>query len=245
MNQFSGPHLVTPLRSAGTLSSQVAAHVRTEILTARLKPGEKIKIATLMEQLNVGLSAVREGLSRLVAEGFVEGRDQKGFYVSSVSIRDLRDITQARIHIESLVLRRSIELGDVKWEANIVAAFHALSRTPYLDDTGDGAVANDAWWERHSEFHFALLAACDSPWLLKFRETLFDQSERYRRLTVGATAHDRDLEQEHEEIMQAVLSRNPDLATSLLTGHFLRTASVLVEQAGAEIASHASASRSA
>ena len=95
-----------------TLTSAVLERLRTDILSTKLVPGQKLHIAGLAKQFGVSLAAVREALSRLVADGLVQASDQRGFRVSPVSSADLADVTQTRIDIESLALRRSIERGD-------------------------------------------------------------------------------------------------------------------------------------
>ena len=57
----------------------------------------------------------------------------------------------------------------------------------------------------HNRFHVALVAACGSEWLLRFRRTLLEQSERYRRLALMNRDMDRDLEAEHLALMTATL----------------------------------------
>ena len=95
-----------------SLTSAVQERLRADILSTRLLPGQKLHIAGLAKQFSVSLAAVREALSRLVADGLVQASDQRGFRVSPVSPADLRDVTQTRIDIEGLALRRSIERGD-------------------------------------------------------------------------------------------------------------------------------------
>ena len=65
-------------------------------------------------------------------------------------------------------------------------------------------------------------SACDSPWLLRIREQLYVQSERYRQLSMAKG--DRDLDGEHRRIVDAALARDADLAVELLTQHLNRTA---------------------
>jgi DNA-binding GntR family transcriptional regulator len=91
-----------------TLTSAVQERLRSDILSTKLVPGQKLHIAGLAKQFSVSLAAVREALSRLVADGLVQASDQRGFRVSPVSSADLADVTQTRIDIESLALRRSI-----------------------------------------------------------------------------------------------------------------------------------------
>ena len=100
-----------------SLTSAVQERLRADILSTRLLPGQKLHIAGLAKQFSVSLAAVREALSRLVADGLVQASDQRGFRVSPVSPADLRDVTQTRVDIEGLALRRSIERGDAAWLA--------------------------------------------------------------------------------------------------------------------------------
>jgi DNA-binding GntR family transcriptional regulator len=56
-----------------------------------------------------------------------------GFTVTPLSAEALTELTQARLEIEPLVLGLSIEAGDLAWEAQAVAAWHVLERTPLMD----------------------------------------------------------------------------------------------------------------
>src|SRR5881227_3354643 len=84
-----------------SLTSAVQERLRSDILSTQLLPGQKLHIAGLAKQFSVSLAAVREALSRLVADGLVQASDQRGFRVSPVSA-DLRDVTQTRVDIEGL-----------------------------------------------------------------------------------------------------------------------------------------------
>jgi len=175
-----------PVRS---LTTAVFARLRAEILSCRLKPGEKLLIAGLARRFTVSLSAVREALSRLAAEGLVMSEDQRGFHVSPVSADQLRDLTRTRIDIEALALRRSIELGDSGWEREVREASERLMAAP-LPRAGDAGPQFERWRALHHRFHLALVSACGSAWLLRLRETLYDQSERYRFLAYGVRPRD-------------------------------------------------------
>jgi DNA-binding GntR family transcriptional regulator len=165
-----------------SLTSALHERLRADILATRLPPGQKLHIAGLAKQFSVSLAAVREALSRLVADGLVQASDQRGFRVSPVSLADLADVTQTRIDIEGLALRRSIERGDEAWLASVKSAWADLKAVPhrYPDDP---TVHYEEWVIRHRIFHRALVNACGSPWLLGFRDVLHEQSERYRRLS--------------------------------------------------------------
>jgi DNA-binding GntR family transcriptional regulator len=207
-----------------TLTSAVLERLRADILSTKLVPGQKLHIAGLAKQFSVSLAAVREALSRLVADGLVQASDQRGFRVSPVSPADLEDVTRTRI-----------ERGDQAWLASVEQAFVALSAVPYRHPD-DPQTHNEVWIVRHRIFHRALVNACGSQWLLGFRDILHEQSERYRRLSVRReTGRVRDVEAEHAAIVHAVLRRDADAAVAALTQHFLTTTMHLVELAAPKI----------
>src|SRR5438309_3236463 len=139
-----------------SLTSAVQERLRADILSTRLLPGQKLHIAGLAKQFSVSLAAVREALSRLVADGLVQASDQRGFRVSPVSPADLEDVTRTRIDIEGLALRRSIERGDQAWLNSVESSFAALCAVPQRDPV-DPVKHNEVWIARHRIFHRALV----------------------------------------------------------------------------------------
>lgn len=205
-----------------TLTSAVCERLRRDILSARLSPGQKLHIAQLSKGFGVSLAATREALSRLVADGLVQAVDQRGFRVSPVSNADLQDLTRTRIDIEGLALRRSIEQGDKAWLNAVEVAFASLLAVPYRDPS-DPKIHNEAWLTRHRIFHRTLVGACASPWLMRLRDILYEQSERYRLLSLPVDPSLRDVDAEHRRIVDAVQRRDADAAIAALTVHFART----------------------
>src|ERR687889_597433 len=76
-----------------TLSGRVLALMRNDILELRLEPGSKLLFEALREKYDVGLSPLRESLSRLVVEGLVVGEDRRGFRVAPMTEEDYIDLT--------------------------------------------------------------------------------------------------------------------------------------------------------
>jgi DNA-binding GntR family transcriptional regulator len=201
--------------------------LRADLLSCRILPGSRLKIQDLCTRLSVSLGAIREALSRLTSEGLVVAEPQRGFRAAPISPEDLSDLTRVRIEIETLCLRRAIELGDVDWEARLVAAFHRLSRTPERAPN-DPVRSNDEWAAAHAAFHLALVEGCGSPWLLRLHSQLYDQSERYRRLSVSLARQTRRIGDEHQAIMDAALGRDAEKAVALVTAHMTETTNILL-----------------
>jgi GntR family transcriptional regulator, carbon starvation induced regulator len=205
-----------------TLHARVLAQIRVDIVKCRLMPNERLTLEALRDQYQAGFSPLREALMRLAAEGLVQLTQNKGFRVAAVSRHSLFDLMQSRIDIESIVLRRSIENGGVDWEADLLAAFHRLSKQSKLA-RGQADTISSEWSKMHRAFHRALIAACNSQIMLSICESLFEKAERYMALAILSKLAPRNDLAEHEQIMRAVLARNVSRAVTLNREHIERT----------------------
>ena len=215
-----------PAGRGRTRAASVFERLRADILECRLRPGTHLRFEELRAAYGTGLSPLREALMRLAADGLVVLEEHKGFHVAPVSRKELADITFVRREIEATAVRRAIELGGDDWESEIVARFHGLQRRAKLRPE-DGLI-DGAWEERHRAFHYALAAACGSPWLLHFRGLLYDQADRYRRLSVQYLSAPRDDLGEHRAIMEAVLARDAAAAVFLVQRHIETTTRIVL-----------------
>lgn len=219
-----------PPRTSGARTQTTIAieRLRTDIVTGKLRPNEKLRVQALAERYGIAASSLREALSRLVTDALVVAEDQRGFRVSPVSRADLLDLTEARVGIECLALTRAIERGDVGWESEIIGAFHRLSR---CKEGGDPASPEAQHWGAcHTDFHRALIAGCGSEWLMYFSRLMYEKSDRYRMLvTFSRPPGSRNPLAEHEALMNAAIKRDKDEACRLMALHFRETTRLLLE----------------
>ena len=207
-------------QSGVTLATAISDRIRSEILSGKKKPGTKLRLDEIKAEFGVSWSPIREGLSRLLAEGLVTTEDQRGFRVAPVSKRDFADIIRTRVALESMALRASIEQGDDAWEAALLSAHHRLSK--FETRRWEGREL-DQWEVWHRTYHEALIRGCGSPILLQFCNMLHDMNYRYRRLFLSTHEPDRDVAAEHRAIAEATLARDAAKACRLLETHIERT----------------------
>jgi len=207
---------------AQTLNASALTQMRADIIACRLMPNERLRVEALRERYGMGTSPIREALMRLEAEGLVELEQNKGFRVAEVSRDNLLDLMRTRIEIESIALRWSLERGGVDWEADLLSAFHRLSRQTKIDPSTPDAIS-EAWSREHANFHAALVAACGSPTLLAIRARLFEQADRYVALSIMSNGPLRDDVGEHKQLMRAALSRDFEKTLELNRAHIGRT----------------------
>jgi len=88
------------------------------------------------------------------------------------------------------------------------------ARRQYFDET---------WEENHRLFHLSLVAACRAPRLLDYRALLYENVDRYRRLSALYERGTRDVDGEHRALVEAVLNRDADGAAGVMQEHLLET----------------------
>lgn len=209
-------------------TSKVYEVIRSDILNGRLIPERKLKVQELAVELDVSPGAVREALSRLVPEHLVVSRDQRGFVVAPLSLDDLNELTDLRCEIEAIVLRRSVELGDVNWEANILAAEHRLrSRNPALSEDE----MKRTWTQNHAAFHTALVSGCNNSRLVSLHAQLYEQSERYRGLMFHVELT-RNIDDEHHKMVELALARDINGLVDAMIEHLNLTTKLIVQAFG-------------
>ncbi|WP_180897905.1 GntR family transcriptional regulator [Martelella soudanensis] len=211
-----------------TLSDRAHLAIRKDIVSGNLAPGTRLRIARLSKDYDIGASPLREALSKLSSEFLVNFEAQRGFSVAPVSAQDLRDISQIRCDLESEAVARAIARGDEAWESRIVAAFYKLGKADQRRRAKpeDGS---DEWEDRNREFHEALVSACDSAWLKRLRSLLYYQHERYRRISLTHPDPDRDIQAEHQAIMDAALGRQTREAIRLSKEHIDKTTKAVLK----------------
>ncbi len=203
----------------GTVGTTAYEQIKRDIIFGVLAPNTKLKLDGMKVQYSASISTIRETLSRLASEGFAVAEEQRGFFVAPVSREDLKEIADLRILLECTALKMSIELGDTEWEANLVAAYHKLQVTEQQIIKDDNA--NTEMWKRYdSEFHQAMISACNSANLLSLHSVLFDKYLRYQMSVL--TNRGAEAIKEHKKMFDAALKRDAEKAQVILTQHITR-----------------------
>ncbi|WP_040822312.1 GntR family transcriptional regulator [Nocardia jiangxiensis] len=210
------------------LSEQVYAQLRAAIMRGEYAPGDALKPQELSRQQGVSLAVVREALVRLVGEGLADRLTNRGFAVPAFSDHRWQQIGEARRAIEPVLLRMSIERGDVTWEGEVRAAHHRLARTPVYTPQ-DGEYYSEEWAEAHRVFHRTLLQGCGNPVLLETFDRMWVASELARRWSSHRNP-ERDGIEKHRRLEEAALARDPDTAADILIQHLTLTTAALADR---------------
>jgi len=210
-----------------THASALYDQLRTDIVSCRILPGEKLQMERLKLSYGVGASPIREALNRLVSEGLVTQIDQRGFRAAPVEPAELEDVTRARCWIGAAAFAESIRSGDTEWEERILLSFHRWERE-LKNSSGNAAEFTPRIHKLHGDFHRALLSACGSSWMLNFWDAAFDFSQRYQVISLRqGIKSERNPAIEHRGLMEAALDRDLERALDLHEKHLRLTAELV------------------
>ncbi len=87
-----------------TLRTRIAQQIRGAILGGALKEGERLVERKLATSLGASLTAVREALIELEAEGFILKKTNLGTYVTKMSFEDVEKVFRLRQVLESFAV---------------------------------------------------------------------------------------------------------------------------------------------
>lgn len=221
-NADEGAVLPAPAGPSTSNTQKVYQELRRLIIAGDIPPASKLKIEELKLRLSAGASPIREALSLLTSDQLVERLDQRGFRTAAVSRAHFLEILNLRCQLEGIALSASIKHGEIQWRIDLDQAMGTLANTSRQDPS--------RWEQQHKQFHIALIAACQSPILLRFCSQLYDLNIRYRNLAARATEYDqRNVNAEHQAIVDAALKGDTDNACQLLQDHYSRTGNYLSE----------------
>ncbi len=93
------------------LSERAYELIRLDILTFRLKPGEKTSERVLAERYGLKMAPIRAALPRLLQEGFIEKTAERGTFIAPLTLRGVREAYRMRYLLEPVAAELAAERG--------------------------------------------------------------------------------------------------------------------------------------
>ncbi len=189
-----------------TLPEQIAARLRQEVLSSKLKPGDPLREVDLSERFGVSRGPVREAFRQLTQQGLLVLEPNKGVRVAqnpSVEVRPL--VVQLRRTIETFVLE---SIFDRITEDDIAIWEEILADIKVACESNDV----DALTECDLRFHKAIIQSHDDRDLFTLWQPIA------MRMMMHYTRLDDIMEsyREHKRILDAVRARDKTAALEAL-----------------------------
>lgn len=197
---------------------QATDALRESIVTGAIVPGSRITEINLAEQMNLSRATVRTALHQLAKEGLIILQPYTGWKVVALSAHDVWELYTLRSAVERLAGR-------------LVAAKIAAGRD---DGAGDalqgvfddlagacGGPNRNAIAEADFAFHKAIIAQADHARLANQYSLIEQQIRMYIRSSDELIEEPRQIIEQHQPILAAILSGDADEAGRLSEAHNL------------------------
>lgn len=198
-----------------TIQTQVYRILRDEIYAGVYTPGQRLQETELAAKLNVSRSPVREAFRQLIADGLLEGVPNKGVYVREFTIKDVNEIFELRVLMESYAIER-MEPGLSQEQED--------SFTRILEDM-DVACTNrdtETYMRLDTAFHHLLIRSCGNSLLESTYNKTIALVKQFIRLALCTRSDLWDSKGEHDEIV-AYLRKKQIREASLANRRHLET----------------------
>ena len=195
-------------------AERLRAMIEEDILSFKLKPGDKLDECRLAEKYGTSRTPVREALRQLSSNGLIEIKPHKGAMVAKLGIRELIELLEVMAELEGACGRlaaKSCLNHDID---AIIAAQETCRKYAELRDVQNYQKANEA-------FHEAIYAASRNDCLAKLTLSIRNRVAAYRRLQLEQMGRVKVSVTDHDKIVHAIQEGLPDEADRLLQLHIL------------------------
>lgn len=196
-----------PQLEHSSLSEKAYRLLCDALLKGHFKPGERLKIRDLAEQMSTSVTPVRDAIHRLHYDGALEFqtvRDVRVVKLTSSAYLDIRDV---RLPLEMLSARKAAENAGA---ADIREIERMLSDNEAAIKRGDGIRGA----ELNQRFHFFLVEISRLPVLEAVLRPLWMRTGPL--IAQGYTVGGRKMIEHHYEVLEAIRNRSPDDAAKAM-----------------------------
>ncbi len=187
--------------------------VKDMAILFEFKPGERINEVELAQRLGASRTPLREALNRLVAEGFLVLKQDRGFFCRDLKPREMYELYQFRAVLEVAAIRLACEQATEQEVADLAL---------FLNETGpqEGGRSSEEMVALDEQFHEKIMTLSRN---MEMSRTLKNINARIKYFRwVDMDSKREGTQQEHRAIVQALVARDADLAARLMQAHIAR-----------------------
>jgi len=187
---------MSPHKRTQTTKNQIYTTIKSEIILGHRKPGERLSIDNLKAHFGTSVTPVRDALQMLGQEGLITIKPRSGYFVTRITLKELRDM---------LELREILEIAAVERAAAVITdtQLKALNKT-HAGYTGDDDRAYARYTDENRQFHYLLAQASGNHELALAVRNLHDRLARFMVIRKAGA----DLESIHACLLDRLAARD-------------------------------------
>jgi DNA-binding GntR family transcriptional regulator len=195
-----------------SLTKLLIEKLREAIVGGKFSPGERLAEETLAASLHVGKVALREALRSLETEGYVTFLPNNEIAVSKLTREDVQDYYTIASVLEGLAARLAVENAQPEEIARLKELHLALKEASQKRDLA-------RYFDANSNFHRFIAEIARNQRLYRLIDQLRQEIQKTRILSLHLPQRLDYSMREHDQILDAFLKNNPQLAESTMVRH--------------------------
>ncbi len=194
-----------------SMGAQLHRILRNAIIHGELVPGQAISEVEMSKRFAISRQPVREAFIKLAEERLIEVIPQRGTYVRKISVKEMQGARHVREIIE-VSIAREVALNH---DASLIARLRqniAAQRAVEPGDRKSIMLIDD-------ELHKTLAFYAGREYAWRVTENIKSQIDRVRFLTYDMAKPTQQIIVEHEAIVDAIESGDPDSTAAQMESH--------------------------
>ncbi len=154
-----------------TSKNRIFRQLRRSIIMGHRHPGERLSVSELTKTYGGGITPVRDALQMLGQEGLVTIKPRSGYFVTRITLKELRDLLEVREVLEVAAVERAAQRISAEALAELARVHEGY--------TGDDDESYDRYTDENRKFHYLLAQASGNETLAELLGRLHDRLARF------------------------------------------------------------------
>ena len=211
-----------------TLKDKVYKNIKSQIILGNIRPDTKLLEKELSEAMRISRGPIREALSKLEKDGFVESNPRKGFTVTNITSQEINDILEEREVLEQFAIKKTFKnIDQVKLRALGNELKGKLSEMTKIVDSNKKIQQNHFFLD--NKFHNFFTQGCGNKKIIETLGNLQDHIHRLQSFVYKRSFFEIST-REHLEIVSTIKKKDFNLFSKKLSQHGNNLKNLLLSQ---------------
>lgn len=205
---------MTMTQTKELMADKAYDELKWRILNGEVEPGQLYTENAICDLIDLGRSPVRSALSRLQHDRLIDIIPRKGMLVRGISSREIKEIIQVRLNIEPMIARLATQNAQEEDIAKMEALLDQVKKSKFRDRKLAMRIDH--------EFHIALAEATGNTVLAEVLSFIKKRSSVFWFRSIVSVDKMKEVQQEHQEILDAVKAGDEKAAVKMVTDHIAK-----------------------
>lgn len=194
------------------LRDHIFEEIQQAIYSGKLSSEERLTESKIAKKLGVSRTPVREALYRLASLGLIKMIPHRGFIISQWSLKEIEDVLDLRIVLESFAIKLAIERIQPKEIDEFKELIKQMEEAVSNKDNIRTSFLNTL-------FHDKIITSSNNMALLEVIEPIKSKIYHFRIMSIYSEHRLGESFHEHKDILNTIIAKDIKSAQKLITEH--------------------------